>query len=378
MTVAAPSQSEFRYLSAYTTKHPASLPVALELTSDSGCSTSANKQPFNHSALLQDRERDLDFYQTHFLDQVHFNYVAATSVQGPIIISMRVDQDDAVRILVRTTRGSERIEYPLSALTIPWFRKLFGVPYLSILAQICPAIPIHALDLCQHPELPQELIRMEERQIIRCYKFGVYQLLPGQTQEYEGLANPCDTCTPNFMDFLHWLGEPIRLCGWKEYRAGLDVTGDTTGKTSIFTHWNDYQVMFHCAPLLPFNPADRQQVERRRFIGNDIVVIVFQESDDEEQFDLSSVGSRQNLRPVPSANGSKPSAYRVAIAVKDGIRNFVPLKFPAVLRRDDASRDLLLLKLIRGERAAYGARAFATQLLRTRESLLRDAIETYC
>ncbi|CAO3573554.1 unnamed protein product [Mortierella alpina] len=302
MTVAAPSHSDFRYLSAYTTKHPASSsPFAPELVADSGCSTSASKQLFNHSALLQDRERDLEFYRTHFLDQAHINYVAATTVQGPIIISMRVDQDDSVRILVRTTRGSERIEYPLSALTIPWFRKLFGVPYLSILEQICPAIPIHALELCQHPELPQELIRMEERQIIRCYKFGVFQLLPGQTQEQEGLANPCDTCTPDFRDFLQWLGEPIRLCGWKGYRAGLDVIGkvehdyaidhmkplrkapcadldywgsflgDTTGETSIFTQWNDYQIMFHCAPLLPFNPADRQQVERRRFIGNDIV-----------------------------------------------------------------------------------------------------------
>ena len=30
--------------------------------------------------------------------------MAATTVQGPIIISMRVDQDDSVRILVRTTR----------------------------------------------------------------------------------------------------------------------------------------------------------------------------------------------------------------------------------------------------------------------------------
>ncbi|KAF9573451.1 hypothetical protein EC968_008536 [Mortierella alpina] len=256
MTVAAPSHSEFRYLSAYTSKHTASSPLAPEPTSDSGCSTPANKQPCSQSALLQDRERDLEFYKAHFLDQ------AATTVQGPMIISMRVDQDDSVRILVRTTRGSERIEYPLSALTIPWFRKLFGIPYLSILAQICPAIPIHALEPCQHPELPQELVRMEERQIIRCYKFGIFQLLPGQTQEQEGLANPC----------------------------------------------------------------------------------VFKESDDEEPFDLGSVGSRQNLRPVPSGNGSKPNAYQVAIAVKDGIRNFVPLKFPAVLRRDDASRDLLLLK----------------------------------
>ncbi|KAG0341127.1 hypothetical protein BG000_010182 [Podila horticola] len=267
--------------------------------------------------LLQDRECDLVFYQTHFRDQ----------------------------------------------------------------CQICPAIPLQSLASCTNPRLAPELERMEERQIIRCYKFGVYQLLPGQTLEHQGLANAYDSCTPDFLDFLQWLGEPIKLNGWKGYRAGLDTIGDTTGETSVFTHWNAYQIMFHCAPYLPFNPSDTQQVERRRFIGNDIVVIVFKESDDEEQFDLDSVGSRQNhiiciVRPIPSATNSGAVAYRVAIAVKNGIRNFTPLDFPVVLQRDDASRDLLLLKLISGERAAYRAKAFATQLLRTRESLLRDVIES--
>ncbi|KAF8909917.1 hypothetical protein BGZ58_005961, partial [Dissophora ornata] len=65
---------------------------------------------------------------------------------------------------------------------------------------------------------------MEERQIIRSHKFGIYQLLPGQTLERQGLANPCDSCTPDFLDFVNWLGEPIRLRGWKGYRAGLDVS----------------------------------------------------------------------------------------------------------------------------------------------------------
>ncbi|KAG0054223.1 hypothetical protein BGZ83_011744 [Gryganskiella cystojenkinii] len=150
---------------------------------------------------------------------------------------------------------------------------------------------------------------------------------------------------------MHWLGDPIRLCGWKGYRAGLDVNGDTTGETSIFRRFEDYQVMFHCAPLLPCNPQDQQQIERRRFIGNDIVVIVFKENDDDEHFDLSTVGSRQNhiicvVRPIrEGVDGSEQTtAYRIRIAVKDGIRNFGPVNFPTILTKDDASRDLLLLK----------------------------------
>lgn len=77
------------------------------------------------------------------------------------------------------------------ALSIPWFRKLFGISALWILGQICPSLPITSLELCEHPGLPRELIRMEERQIIRHYKFGIYHLLPGQTLEHQGLANPC-------------------------------------------------------------------------------------------------------------------------------------------------------------------------------------------
>ncbi|GJJ68616.1 hypothetical protein EMPS_00962 [Entomortierella parvispora] len=345
--------------------------------SDVGCYSSTT-----FPALLQDRECDLDFYCQYFRGQNHSNYVAATSPQGPIIVSIAVNKRGVIRILIRTTQGSERIEKSMASLSIPWFRRAFGVSHLMILGLVCPALPIDSLQVCQNPGLPQELARMEERQIIRCYKFGVYHLLPGQTTEYQGLSNAQDSCTPAFTNFMHWLGEPIRLCGWKGYRAGLDVAGDTTGETSIFRHFENYQVMYHCAPLLPCDPQDLQQIERRRFIGNDIVVIVFKENDDDEQFDLTSVGSRQNhiicvVRPIPGANGSEPTSYRIKIAVKDGIRNFSPLDFPSVLTKDDASRDLLLLKLICGERAAYSAKAFATQLLRTRESLLRDVIESY-
>jgi hypothetical protein len=34
-----------------------------------------------------------------------------------------------------------------------------------------------------------------------------------------------DSCTPAFLDFLDWLGEPVRLNGWKGYKAGLDTIG---------------------------------------------------------------------------------------------------------------------------------------------------------
>ena len=34
--------------------------------------------------------------------------------------------------------------------------------------------------------------------------------------------------------------------------------------------------MFHVSTLLPFTDTDRQQLQRKRHVGNDIVAVVFQ------------------------------------------------------------------------------------------------------
>lgn len=59
--------------------------------------------------------------------------------------------------------------------------------------------------------------------------------------------------------------------------------------------------MFHVAHLLPFRPADDQQIERKRHIGNDIVILLYNESGMPFQFE--SIASKQNhvvLEIVPA------------------------------------------------------------------------------
>lgn len=104
--------------------------------------------------------------------------------------------------------------------------------------------------------------------------------------------------------FLNLLGERITLKGWKNYTGGLDVksTGppsqcnwnawnaavdtvthawwcadESTGGESVYTEFREQRIMFHVSTLLPYYPRDEQQVERKRHLGNDIVVIVFLE-----------------------------------------------------------------------------------------------------
>lgn len=59
-----------------------------------------------------------------------------------------------------------------------------------------------------------------------------------------------------------------------------------TGKYSIYTLYEGHEIMFHVSTLLPYSRDNKQQVERKRHIGNDIVNIVFIDTttmDGEEQ-----------------------------------------------------------------------------------------------
>ncbi|CAG9824723.1 unnamed protein product [Phaedon cochleariae] len=52
-----------------------------------------------------------------------------------------------------------------------------------------------------------------------------------------------------------------------------------TGDTAVYEVFKEREIMFHVSTLLPYTEHDPQQLQRKRHIGNDIVAIVFQESD---------------------------------------------------------------------------------------------------
>ena len=55
----------------------------------------------------------------------------------------------------------------------------------------------------------------------------------------------------------------------------LSCADGTTGEESVYTVFEGHEIMFHVSTLLPYTPEQRQQVERKRHVGNDIVNIVF-------------------------------------------------------------------------------------------------------
>lgn len=51
-----------------------------------------------------------------------------------------------------------------------------------------------------------------------------------------------------------------------------------TGRFSVYTIYEGHEIMFHVSTMLPYSKDNKQQVERKRHIGNDIVNIIFVDS----------------------------------------------------------------------------------------------------
>ena len=80
-----------------------------------------------------------------------------------------------------------------------------------------------------------------------------------------------------FNEFLELIGQKVRLKGFNKYKAGLCNKNDSTGLYSVYAEHQDNEIMFHVSTLLPYTPNNKQQLPRKRYIGNDIVTVVFQE-----------------------------------------------------------------------------------------------------
>ncbi|RCI03976.1 Rap/ran-GAP protein, partial [Rhizopus stolonifer] len=114
--------------------------------------------------------------------------------------------------------------------------------------------------------LEKDLLKYDEIQIPKHYKFGVLTIKDNQPNEEAWFSNT--EVSTNLKDFLNIIGQKIELKGYTGYGAGLDRKTGESGKYSFVSKWNEFDIMFHVAPLMPIQKNDRQQVMRKRYIGN--------------------------------------------------------------------------------------------------------------
>eukprot|EP00768_Dysnectes_brevis_P006819 gnl/Dysnectes_brevis/552_a609_1778.p1 GENE.gnl/Dysnectes_brevis/552_a609_1778~~gnl/Dysnectes_brevis/552_a609_1778.p1 ORF type:complete len:376 (-),score=131.09 gnl/Dysnectes_brevis/552_a609_1778:174-1301(-) len=218
----------------------------------------------------------------------------------------------------------------------------------------------------------------QEMKRTRNHKVGVLLQLPGQETEEEMFGNK--VTTPSLREFLLSLGEQIELAGWPHYSGGLNLDRIPS---SFFQHHESHQTMFHVSTMLPFKANDPQQLERKRHIGNDNLVLVFQEGPD-CHFDVGMVTTQmikvyivvqRVLEGEETSDGAgvNPPRYRVQVAYR-GIRHTFGPALPGVLSGEGLplSTNWLVVKVLNGGMACWGAPELAAKVTRLYSSELAE------
>lgn len=331
------------------------------------------------------------YYHKFFYGREHQNYFGVDDNLGPVAVSVRRERlDDG-----KEKEGMQynyRVTFRTSQLTtlrgailedaIPSTARhgtARGLPLKEVLEYVIPELNIQCLRLALNsPKVPEQLLKLDEQGLSFQHKVGVLYCKAGQSTEEEMYNN--ESAGPALEEFLDLLGQRVRLKGFTKYRAQLDNKTDSTGTHSLYTTYKDYELMFHVSTMLPYTPNNRQQLLRKRHIGNDIVTIVFQEPG-ALPFTPKNIRSHfQHVFVIVKVHNpcTDNVCYSVAVSRSKDVPPFGPpipklVTFP----KSAVFRDFLLAKVINGENAAHKSEKFRAMATRTRQEYLKDLAENF-
>ncbi|XP_047514656.1 GTPase-activating Rap/Ran-GAP domain-like protein 3 isoform X1 [Pieris napi] len=327
--------------------------------------------------VLENPEFQTRWYFKYFLGKMHQNYIGVDGAREPYLLSVVQEGAGLLRAILFNKMGAHKIYLPASA----WSGGGGQTPTRPTLKQILSQFTaIEKIDKMPReitcPELQKDILLLEEQEGSVNFKIGVVIMNPGQRTDDEMLSN--EKGNAKWDKFISLLGDKIRLRGWNRFRGGLDVKGDMTGSHSIYTMHQGHEIMFHVSTMLPFSKDNKQQLERKRHIGNDIVNIVFTDDTAHNTFNPQCVKSHFThiFAVVSEVEGE---GYRLSVYTDDTVPPFGPsLPCPPIFSDPQLFREFLLVKLMNGEKAAFQTPTFALKRQRTLDTLIRDIYAEHC
>ncbi|XP_052525378.1 GTPase-activating Rap/Ran-GAP domain-like protein 3 isoform X10 [Tympanuchus pallidicinctus] len=287
---------------------------------------------------LENPEYYTRWYFKYFLGKVHQNYVGTDSEKNPFFLSVVLSDQNNQRvpqyhsILWRKT-GTQKICLPYSPTKTLSVKSILSAMSLEKFEKGPREI--------FHPDIQKDLLVLEEQEVNGSvnFKFGVLYAKDGQLTDDEMFSND-----------------------------------DTTGTFSIYTVYQGHEIMFHVSTMLPYSRENKQQVERKRHIGNDIVTIVFQEGEETAPaFKPSMIRSHFTHIFALVRYNKENDSYRLKIFSEESVPLFgPPLPSPPVFTNHQEFRDFVLVKLINGEKATLETPTFSQKRQRTLDMLIRS------
>ena len=331
----------------------------------------------SHAIFVEPLER-VPYYQQTLQTREHVHFIGSSTTGEHMVVTLEAATDDNRRSpllsLVHMKKSTKRAAFIMEKIDPLPGNILELDPFLGMTYPGCSLKRVD--DPAAHDLVSQRLVEFENMHLDFNRRVGILYWKAGQN-ENEAFGNHM---SPELDEFLDFFGERIQLKGWQKFRGGLNVTMDETGEYSVYAEYKEFNFMAHVSALLPFREEDDQKLDRKRHIGNDLVVIIFWEGPG--SFDASQLVTQMChvfivIEKVPSLSaedGQGSSAlprYRVAVVCRSGVQPFAPfLPLPGVFDADDSFRDWLFMKLINGERATFQAKTFLTKTITARKVLL--------
>ncbi|XP_011457065.3 signal-induced proliferation-associated 1-like protein 2 isoform X3 [Magallana gigas] len=336
------------------------------------------------------------YYRHFFYGYDHQNYFGIDDALGPVAISIRKEKvDDRENNLGRADYGFNqfRVIVRTSELTtlrgvileeaIPAAASRLGgsrtTTVKDVIEYVCPDLQTSCLKLASsNQKTLDQLLKVDQQGVNQTYKVGIMYCKANQSSEEDMYNN--EHSGPAFEEFLSCIGQKVRLKGFEKYRAQLDNKTDSTGQQSVYTTFNNCEIMFHVSTMLPYTPNNTQQLLRKRHIGNDIVTIVFQEPG-ALPFTPKTVRSQfQHVFIIVKVHNpcTDNVHYSIAVTRSKDVPPFGPhIPENAMFPRSDQFAEFLLAKIINAENAAHRCEKFIAMATRTRTEYLKDLAQNH-
>ena len=217
-----------------------------------------------------------------------------------------------------------------------------------------------------------QVAEYDEHSLVTTFKFGLIYQKFGQVSEEALFGNR--THSPAMEEFMQLLGQVITLSDHQGYRGGLDTKHGQTGQHALYETFRGCEVIFHVSTLLPYVESDPQQLQRKCHIGNDILAIVFQDTNTPFSPDMIASHFLHAYIVVQAIDPCTANTrYKVSVTSREDVPFFGPkLPSTAIFSKGKKLKEFLLAKLINGERSCYKATKFYALHQRTRASLLEN------
>ncbi|KAJ3363543.1 Tuberous sclerosis 2-like protein [Kappamyces sp. JEL0680] len=217
------------------------------------------------------------------------------------------------------------VEQMLQSLD-PTFLLLQFQPYPISGAPTEPPIPLGNDDMTA-----RAISVLDRTPSIDLHKIGVVFVGPGQTTEPQILSNAAGSY--HYTLFLSALGKFVPLSNNRDiYTGGLDTSSDCLDGPYGLLSIPDQrlsQMIFHVATMMPTQPHDPSGTAKKRHIGNDYVMIVWNEGG--AAFDRETIPGQFNLvhiivEPVQCGHHSyNDSAFKIRISLRSDMPVAEPL-----------------------------------------------------